>query len=204
MLYAEKPDPKDLPSEAQLRRSSVIAFVTAIALAVVVVLPAEFAIDPTGAGRVLGLTEMGEIKKELKEEWENDEHHGQNPGTMQSWAASFLGVIISPAHAQDQSDAVEFTLEPGATYEVKLTMKKGDEVSFNMAVSGGRVNFDHHAHGDGSAITYEKGRGSTGSEGSFVAAFDGDHGWFWRNRDSKAATVTLTLQGAYSALKQGS
>ena len=35
------------------------------ALLVTMVLPAEYGIDPTGVGRVLGLTEMGEIKQQL-------------------------------------------------------------------------------------------------------------------------------------------
>ncbi len=204
MLYEEKPDLKDLPSKAQLARSSVIAFVTAIALAVTVVLPAEYAVDPTGVGKVLGLTEMGEIRLELQEEFENDEHHSQIPNLFKTLASSLSGLLISNAYAQGQGDVVEFTLNPGDTYEVKLTMKEGDEVAFTMAVSGGRVNYDLHAHGNGESISYEKGRGSSGSEGSFVAAFDGAHGWFWRNRDDKTATVTLSLQGTYAALKEGS
>ena len=80
-------------------------------------------------------------------------------------------------------------------------MKKGDVAIYQMIVEGGRVNFDLHAHADGKAVTYEKGRGSTGTEGEIVAAFDGNHGWFWRNRDKTALTVNLKLRGAYSALK---
>jgi hypothetical protein len=34
-------------------------------------MPAEYAIDPTGIGKVLGLTKMGEIKQSLAEESEN-------------------------------------------------------------------------------------------------------------------------------------
>ena len=49
-------------------------------------------------------------------------------------------------------------------------------------------------------MTYEKGRGQTSGEGSFEAAFDGDHGWFWRNRDDAAITVNLRLRGDYSAI----
>lgn len=33
-----------------------------------VVLPAEYGIDPTGVGRALGLTQMGEIKTRLAKE----------------------------------------------------------------------------------------------------------------------------------------
>ena len=43
------------------------AFVAAVIL-VTVVLPAEYGIDPTHIGRVLGLTQMGEIKARLARE----------------------------------------------------------------------------------------------------------------------------------------
>jgi hypothetical protein len=46
----------------------VIALLVAAALLVTVVLPSEYGIDPTRAGRLLGLTEMGEIKTQLASE----------------------------------------------------------------------------------------------------------------------------------------
>ena len=49
-------------------------------------------------------------------------------------------------------------------------------------------------------MTYEKGRGQTDGEGSFETPFARDHGWFWRNRDDEAVTVTLLLRGDYSAI----
>ena len=72
MYNSEKPAPEELPTTAQLLRSTVIALVAAIVILVTVVLPAEYAIDPTGAGRLLGLTKMGEIKNSLAEEAEED------------------------------------------------------------------------------------------------------------------------------------
>lgn len=56
------------PSPRALVRSALIALVVAIVLAITVVLPAEYGIDPTGLGRPLGLTRMGEIKQRLKAE----------------------------------------------------------------------------------------------------------------------------------------
>uniref|UniRef100_UPI001FB22381 hypothetical protein n=1 Tax=Vreelandella lionensis TaxID=1144478 RepID=UPI001FB22381 len=61
------------PSTGKLLRSTLMAVVIAVALLISVVLPAEYAIDPTGAGRLLGLTEMGEIKTQLAEEAELDQ-----------------------------------------------------------------------------------------------------------------------------------
>ena len=55
-------------SPQQMLRSVVIALAVALLLLFTVVLPAEYGIDPTGAGRVLGLTRMGEIKVRLAKE----------------------------------------------------------------------------------------------------------------------------------------
>lgn len=206
MLYEEKPKLEELPTHAQLLRASIAAVATAIVLMVAVVLPAEYGIDPTGAGRVLGLTEMGEIRMELQEELENDEHHSESSGDPSSLLSLVFAQFVPSAHAQEGDgwrDEVTFTLAPGDTYEVKLSMQEGEVATYQMIVEGGRVNFDLHAHGNGQSITYEKGRGSKGAEGELVAAFPGDHGWFWRNRDDQELTVMLSVKGAYSELKQG-
>ena len=206
MFNAEKPNLEELPTSAQLIRSTIIAAISAVAILVTVVLPAEYGIDPTGIGRVIGLAEMGEIKRELAEEAEQDHQAEAAPSDRSSLIDGFLGLFVGTAYAQEAeawSDEVTITLSPGQTYEVKLAMNEGDVVPYRMAVEGGRVNFDLHAHGGGQSITYERGRGSTGSEGQIEAAFTGDHGWFFRNRDNQDVTVTLQVRGTYSELKQG-
>ena len=72
MNNAPKPNIEDLPTKAQLFRSSIIAGIGAVAILITIYLPAEYAIDPTGVGRAIGLTEMGEIKVQLAEEAEVD------------------------------------------------------------------------------------------------------------------------------------
>ena len=206
MFNAEKPSLEELPSSAQLLRSTLIAAISAVVILVVVVLPAEYGIDPTRAGRVLGLTEMGEIKRELSREVERDHQGDAGPGDQSSLLDGFLGLFVDTAHAQESevwADEVSFILDPGESYEVKLTMQEGQSAEYRMHVEGGRVNFDLHAHGGGQSITYERGRGSMGAEGRLEAAFTGDHGWFLRNRDRQRSTVKLQLRGAYSELKQG-
>lgn len=206
MFNAERPSLEELPSSAQLLRSTIVAAVSAIAILVTVILPAEYGIDPTGAGKIMGLTEMGEIKQELSKEAKRD-HGSYAPNIEQPRIFErLLAAIVGTAHAQGKgtsTDEVRFELKPGDTHELKLTMKKGDVADYKMVVEGGRVNFDLHAHSGKKSITYEKGRGASGSEGKLVAAFDGEHGWFWRNRDKSALTVTVQLRGTYSALKQG-
>ena len=57
----------DLPASKQLIRSTAIAIAAAGFLLIFAILPAEYGIDPTGVGKVLGLVKMGEIKSSLEE-----------------------------------------------------------------------------------------------------------------------------------------
>jgi hypothetical protein len=199
MHNAPKPNLEDLPTRAQLRRSSIIAAIGALAIGVMVYMPAELGKDPTGVGGLLGLTEMGEIKQQLAAEAAADaETHGEDS----SWLMNdVLGLFVGAAHAQEAwQDQITFTLAPGEYTEIKATMDEGATLLYEWSSEGGRINFDLHAHADGQDVTYEKGRGKTSGEGSFETPFAGDHGWFWRNRDDEAVTVTLQLRGDYSAI----
>ncbi|MFG6599832.1 MULTISPECIES: transmembrane anchor protein [unclassified Sulfitobacter] len=219
MFNAEKPSLDELPSSRQLLRSTAIAAASAVAILVTVVLPAEYDIDPTGIGGVLGLSEMGEIKAQLAAEAEADrlmELEAQQEALRGQQESSllndFLGIFVGAAHAQEVTaepveewrDEITFTLAPGDTAEWKLVMEEGQVAEFVMLVEGGRVNFDLHGHGSGQSETYEKGRGSTGAEGEINASFAGEHGWFWRNRDDEDVTVTVKVRGEYAEFKDAS
>jgi len=110
MHNAPKPKLEDLPTKAQLRRSSVIAGIGAAFISVAVYMPAELGQDPTGVGSLLGLTEMGEIKQQLKAEAEADaELHGKDQSSL--LMNDILGLFVSTAHAQEAwQDTITFTL----------------------------------------------------------------------------------------------
>ena len=201
MFNTERPSLEELPSSAQLIRSTVIAGASAVAILVTVVLPAEYGIDPTGVGRVLGLQEMGEIKSQLADEAEADRKlESQDQSSLLN---DVFGLFVASAHAQEAEvwqDETSFKLTPGESAEWKLVMEEGATAEYRMVVTGGRVNFDLHGHGGGQSITYEKGRGSNGAEGTIEAAFAGEHGWFWRNRDSGDVSVMVQVRGDYSEI----
>lgn len=218
MYNSDIPSRAELPTTRQLLRSTVIAIISAAAILVTVVLPAEYNIDPTGIGRVLGLAEMGEIKQQLAEEAERDrlmdeelENQEQAPAPATGQQSSLLGqmlsgLFISSAHAQEapaaRSDTMTVTLKPGEGTEVKLSMMKGAKVTFTWTVEGGVVNFDMHGDGGGKEISYEKGRAVPSASGVLEASFDGKHGWFWRNRGKTDVTVTLRTEGDYADIKR--
>lgn len=209
MYNEDMPTRAELPTSRQLIRSTLIALVAAIVILVTAVLPGEYGIDPTGIGRALGLAEMGEIKVQLAEEAEADRQRDlENAAPVQPDQSSsligkvFAALLISPAHAQAASDEVSFTLDPGQGIEIKLVMVEGAKADFSWRVEGGVVNYDLHGDGGDNEISYQKDRGVEGHEGVLEAAFDGNHGWFWRNRGAGPVTVTLNVSGDYTEVKQ--
>lgn len=217
MYNAEPPKPADLPTTKRLLRSTIIAIVSAIVILVTIVLPAEYAIDPTGIGRFLGLAEMGEIKTQLAKEAEEDREKdppktdappaAPKPEQRSSLFGRILGELFIRSAAAEapkagRSDTLSIRLRPAQGREIKLTMKKGAKVDFSWTVEGGVVNFDLHGDGSGRKKSYEKGRAVKGAKGTLTAAFDGSHGWFWRNRGKKDVTVKLRTSGQYGRIKE--
>ncbi|MBA3835357.1 MAG: transmembrane anchor protein [Sphingomonas sp.] len=201
MHNANIPTHVELPSSKQLVRSTLIAVAAAGAILVAVVLPAEYGVDPTGAGEVLGLTEMGQIKMQLAAEAEAD--RTAEVATAASAAPAVAPRPASPpASAGSRSDEMTITLTPGEGAEVKLSMEQGAKANYGWTVSGGVVNFDIHADGGVRSAHYEQGRGVPSAEGVLEAAFDGNHGWYWRNRGDSPVTVTLRTSGDYSEIKR--
>ena len=215
------PSLQDLPSTAKLLRSTVIAMLVALLLLVTVVMPAEYGIDPTGVGRLLGLQAMGEIKKsaaasEKAAASATVSTPAAAPTTATTAAAGMAPVTLgtpiaavapAPSVASTaglRTDQISLTLKPGEGAEMKLVMDKGAVVKYRWATREGALNFD--AHGESSensfAVSYKKGKDARQDEGTLEAAFTGQHGWYWKNRGQKPVTVELSTEGQYSEIKR--
>lgn len=212
MYNSDMPNRAELPTTKQLVRSTFIALLVAVVTLITVILPAEYAIDPTGAGKVLGLTEMGEIKTQLAQEAEADRARDQavivSAPVVQAESASQPSSTSRPSLESEQQanpvwkDKMMLVLKPGEGAEVKLVMTEGQKATFAWSAKGGPVNFDTHGDGNGNAISYQKGRGVPNDEGELVAAFTGYHGWFFRNRNDNTVMVIIRTKGEYSAMKR--
>lgn len=212
MFNSQLPSMSDLPTSRQLIGSTLVAIAGAAAILVTVILPSEYGIDPTGAGRVLGLSEMGEIKAQLAQEAAADRvsKPGKTSDDAVSSGAPTVNLGAAPARvdapspdAAVRSDQTEVVLKPGQGAEVKVAAAKGVRIGFNWSVRGGIVNYDTHADAPGIDYHgYGKGQQSRGETGTIVAAFDGKHGWFWRNRTENSVTIVLKTSGAYTDIKR--
>lgn len=102
-----------------------------------------------------------------------------------------------------KSEKVTIQLPIDGAIEYKAIMQQGDTLVFNWSTDGGPVYFDFHAHdtafGDDFFTRYDEGEGTERS-GAIIAAYDGQHGWFWLNIADNAITVTLTAAGFFDEI----
>lgn len=193
----------NLPYQASpgaLARATIGAAVAAAAILVLVVLPAEWAIDPTGVGKALGLTRMAAQNPEMDET--------DTPGAAVSVEAEKLAVPAQvkeniEARAAWRTDEKTVTLAPHTGIEIKAHMAKGDHLIFEWT-STAPIRMDMHGEPnvgpEDAFTTYWKQKNMTGAKGSFTAPFEGKHGWYWRNGDDKPVTITLKTAGFYKDL----
>ena len=213
MFNTPLPTVNELPSTRKLVRSTVIALLTAVGLLVTVVMPSEYAVDPTGVGRALGLTQMGELKIILAQEALADAAPPQPatpaPAPHVAQVQPIAKPVAQPAPTSTSAlkrNQMSVTLKPGEGTEIKLEVLKGKSVSYEWSAVGGPVNFDTHGepyNGEkGYFHSYSKGKQVKSDKGEFTAIFDGTHGWFWRNRSNNDVTIALKTNGDYLSVKQ--
>jgi hypothetical protein len=187
MIDQHGPDVQHLPSHAQLWKATVIAAIIAVLLLTTVVLPAEYGIDPTRVGGILGLTKMSATAE-------------QSAATDPAASTPQPNAAVNPRDVPFRTDTMSVTLQPGKGSELKATMAAGDRFVFTWATDGGPVNVDLHGEPPNAGndfTSHLKGSQQQSGNGSFVAPFAGTHGWWWGNKTDKPVTVTVKIAGFY-------
>ena len=199
---------RELPSTNKLIKSTILAAAIAGVLLITVVMPAEYGIDPTGIGNVIGLKKMGEIRVSLAKEEAADQANnlGTNTEIKQDEVIAAVASTPQPASigATTLNHEMQVTLAPDEGAEIKMEMSKGNKVQYAWSTNGGNANFDVHADSKKLGIDYHQySKGSEQrKEGEIEAAFDGSHGWFWRNRTSNPIVITLKTEGEYTEISR--
>lgn len=177
------------PSGGALLKATIVALVVAGIVLVTAVLPAEFGIDPLGAGRALGLTALYEAD--------------QAAATAAAWPAAFApadGGPVFPQNNEYRFDTREFKVAPKTGMEFKYDLEKGATMLYSWKATG-FVNFDFHTEPAGkppeASDSFEKGE-AVQKKGGYTAPYDGIHGWYWENPTDREVTVTLTTAGFYT------
>jgi hypothetical protein len=199
------------PSASRLLKSVLAALVIAALVLVIVVLPAEYAIDPTGIGSRLGLTQMhqgGGKAIELKDTLGGNENVGkvQVPDAGEPLPlpnpAVYQGAKVAP-----KSQTVTITLPVGGETEVKAVLGTNKVMLYSWKTDKGPVYVDFHGHSPDwtnkqAFVRYLEAKdGIAEDSGSLVAPFSGEHGWYWLNIADEPVTITLQVSGYYDEIK---
>ena len=182
------------PSLSTLAKTTVIALVAAAAILVTIVLPAEYAIDPVGTGRWLGLTDIA------------------SPPLAPVEAVSPTGAVLAPVQngpigeypAEFKLDVFEITLQSYEYVEYKYHLEQGATMLYSWTANAAVIHDLHgeRASGAGDGGTAEESfdkRYRRQASGSFTAPFAGIHGWYWENPGGEPITIRLTSSGFYSS-----
>ena len=173
----------DIEIPVQSLRTLVISTVSAVLLAFFILLafvgPAEYAIDPTGIGKALGLTALAKPAQ-------------QNTKTVVSCPvgeqlASWQNIVMINVPAQ-------------SGLEYKFYIQQGAAITYQWTVDGGELYFDFHGEPAGNKTGYFKSYRETTaskSDGSLTAPFSGTHGWYWKNESAHAIQIMLKTKGQY-------
>ncbi|MDX9874982.1 MAG: hypothetical protein RBS88_08740 [Spongiibacteraceae bacterium] len=200
--------PASPPSPARLLKTTLVSLLVAVILLVLVVLPAEFGIDPTGFGRLTGLTAMHQSPARtiaIRDVTGGNEN-------LREVAIPDAGEptpLPNPAVFQDSATApatrtLTIELPAESQTEVKLVMQEAKVALFSWSVDRGPVYVDMHGHdpafGPDFFVRYKEEDESSGGHGSLTAPFRGEHGWFWLNYNEFPVTITLTVSGYFDDL----
>ena len=194
------------PSGKRLALSFLVAAVVAAVVLVGAVLPAEYGIDPTGVGRMLGLNEL---RAPATRTLEIKDVVGGNERVFEAEIPDAGEPVPLPNPAVHQSEdrpiqtrTVVVNLGPGQETEVKAVLRQSKVIVYTWTSVGGVVYCDLHGHdpaaGNEFFVRYREDQdGASEVTGSLVAPFDGEHGWYWVNINDVPVTITLTVTGFF-------
>lgn len=147
-----------------------VSLLVAAILSIVVILPAEVGWDPLGTGEAFGVMGL-------------------------SGAEEARQVVATTGSVR--RDRRTFVLDPFGSVEIKYDMSSDGALVYEWSADG-EVLYDLHAHptigGVEAAVSFDQAR-ATGGAGTYIASFDGFHGWFFENRGHSTVDVTLSVAG---------
>lgn len=209
MSQTQSPFENTPPSGRKLLISTLLAIVLAAVVLVVIVLPAEYGIDPTGLGKAMGLTAMSESDTRTIRIVDNiggNERVQDVKVPAAGEPAPLPNPNIHQAETQaPQTETIEIVIPPFKETELKVAMQANKVVVYSWKSDKGPVYVDYHGHDPAAAdkqffVRYEEKQSTMGGNGSLVAPFAGEHGWYLMNINDFPITVSITVTGYYDKL----
>ena len=204
------------PSIKSLLKATAIAIVVASVLLITTVLPAEYGFDPTGIGAKLGLNKLDAAAaatppvvnntpvQEKLPVADNNTSGEENLDAVGQPVKPIDDTVVTQHESDFRTETMTVTIAPNKGAEIKTKMKAGDSFVFYWEASGGEVASDMHGDklnaAEGEYTSYWIDTPRKSASGSFTAAFEGKHGWYWLNRNDKPVVITVKVSGFQTEL----
>ncbi len=177
------------PPLRALLRTLAITLVAAAVVFMVVVLPAEYGMDPTRIGGLLGLDRLHEAA-------------GTEP-----MAEAEEGLSAQLTGGQElRAETVSIEVGANEQMEYKLQMIEGMTIVYSWQTDGGALYSDFHADPfndlDDEPVRYAEEFEVTGGRGGLTAGYSGNHGWFWRNDNDVPVIIELDVRGFFTNMRE--
>ena len=205
-------------STGRLILSLFVAMIAGVGLTIFIILPAEKGIDPTGFGAATGLDELSKQSEDIPTLQEasvvlNSDalYVAIDPETTKPKVDEFGdalpaldGANLRAHNTVFKSETIEIQIDTDAQVEYKAIMDRGEVLLYAWQADG-ELYYDFHAHqaeaNQDFFTRYAEGEGNS-DQGSIVAPYQGQHGWFWLNIEGRPITLKLTVAGYYDEIKK--
>jgi len=112
--------------------------------------------------------------------------------------------VFQQGASSARTETLNVPIGPFEETEIKVVMNEGKMILFEWQVNRGDIYSDYHGHdpelGSEFWVRYREQMEGSNGEGSLVAPFGGEHGWYWVNYNEYPVVVTLTVTGYYDGL----
>jgi len=199
--------------KSKIIKATIIALIVGALLLVVGVLPAEYGIDPTGAGKVLGFSKLyvpevnetnglNTIASTSSLPLIKLEKAGSGPNVTRPVEADYPAPEKQLSSREDETEVV---VPAGEGIEFKINMLKYGKMKYEWTTTNGEIlYFDFHGEvkqeQEVTEVYFESYTiaNSNNMVGTFLAPYEGRHGWFFRNTGNEDVVVNLRLKGQYA------
>ena len=199
--------------KGKIIKATVISILVGALLLIIAVLPAEFGIDPTGAGKLLGFSKLYIPEEAGTSSLVTPTLNASTPLIRLEKAGSGPNVE-RPVEADNpppttqlssREDETKVVVPAGKGIEFKIDMLKYGKMKYEWSTSNGEIlYFDFHGEvkqeKEVKEVYFESYTmaNSNNMVGTFLAPYEGKHGWFFRNTGNEDVVVNLRLNGQYT------
>ena len=201
-----------ISSKKSLLKYTILSVIFALVTLILVILPAEYNLDPTGIGEKIGLTVFNPEKSEssVAESSVADSSVAESSIAESSIAESSIAessetekTLVAEYKASNVvnlPETIEVTVPAGRGVEYKFYMQQYQKMIYQWKTGNSPLYFDLHGEPEGDTTGYFESYAIATlveMEGSFTAPFSGVHGWYWKNTSNEPVTVELVVSGEY-------